>query len=308
MKNRKLILISLSILIGIAVFGLFCQIQAATQNWPFTTASDYTYDDSKIEISSDQAQLKSPSNWYNTSWTRREPITITGSTAGAQTNYQVKITVSYDSDMQADFEDIRFTDSDGTTLIDYWLESKTDSSTADFWVEAPNIPVSPNTVTIYMYYGNSSASSASNGNNTFVLFDSFDTLKTTVLPKGSSGTWDDYRVVWGSIGKEDSTYYMYYAGNDGSKYRIGLATSTDLESWTKDSGNPILDQSQAWEGTHISGPELLTDLEGNLIKYDDKYWLAYISDANKKIGIAYAASITGPWTKLDTNPRLEPSA
>ena len=76
--------------------------------------------------------------------------------------------------MQADFDDIRFTSSDGTTLIDHWLESKTDSTTADFWVEIPSIPASPNTTMIYIYYGNSSASSASNGDNTFLLFDNFD--------------------------------------------------------------------------------------------------------------------------------------
>ncbi len=119
-------------------------------------------------------QAQSASNWYNTSWSKRKAITITGSTGGAQTDYQIKTTVSYDSDMQPDFDDVRFTNSDGVTLLNYWLESKTDSSTADFWVKVPSIPASPNTTIIYMYYGNSSASSTSSGNNTFPLFDDFN--------------------------------------------------------------------------------------------------------------------------------------
>ncbi|MBP6855670.1 MAG: DUF2341 domain-containing protein [Candidatus Pacebacteria bacterium] len=144
--------------------------QAATKSWDFSSSTDYTFDNTKIEFSSGQAQLKATSSpaWYNTSWTKRKPITITGSTAGAQTNYQVKITVTYDSDIQADFDDVRFTDSDGTTLLNYWLESKTDSTTADFWVEVLSIPAYPDTATVYMYYGNSGASSASNGANTFI--------------------------------------------------------------------------------------------------------------------------------------------
>ena len=111
--------------------------------------------------------------WLN-GFPYRKPITITGSTAGAQTNYQIKVAVSFVAGkMNADFSDIRFTSSDGATLIDHWRESYTASSTADFWVEVPSIPASPAATTIYMYYGNSSAGSASNGSNTFLIFDDF---------------------------------------------------------------------------------------------------------------------------------------
>ena len=143
-KGASFLLILLFILQIISGVYLFVpqpkQVDAASITWDFSSSSDYTFDNTKIEFSSGQAQLIA---WYNTSWGRRKAITITGSTAGNQTNYQLKITVTYGSDMQADFDDIRFTSSDGTTLIDYYLESKTDSSTADFWVEIPSIPASP---------------------------------------------------------------------------------------------------------------------------------------------------------------------
>jgi hypothetical protein len=41
--------------------------------------------------------------------------------------------------MQADFDDIRFTDDDQTTLIDHWREEYTASTSATFWVEVPII-------------------------------------------------------------------------------------------------------------------------------------------------------------------------
>ncbi len=103
-------------------------------------------------------------------FTRRKSITLSNS-GSTLTNYQVKVDVTYDSDMQTDFDDIRFRASDGTTALDFWLESKTDSTSAVFWVEVPSIPNGSST--IYMYYKNSLATSASNGSNTFTFFDDF---------------------------------------------------------------------------------------------------------------------------------------
>ncbi len=99
-------------------------------------------------------------------WTRRKPITVTEASGGTLTNYQVKVVVAYDSDMQADFDDIRFTDASGTSL-DYWLESKTDSTTATFWVEVNSLTAS-SANTIYMYYGNGVAVTTSSLANTFI--------------------------------------------------------------------------------------------------------------------------------------------
>ncbi len=148
----------------VGIIGLGSQAQAVTQNWPFTTAGDYTLsDDTKIEISAGQAQLKATSTpvaWYNTNWGYRKAITIdnTGN-ASELTNYQVQITLTsanFDfSKAQTNGEDLRFTDSDGTTLITYWTESyDSTGQTAIIWPKVPSIPAS-STKVIYMYYGNS---------------------------------------------------------------------------------------------------------------------------------------------------------
>ncbi len=119
-------------------------------------------------------------------WNYAKVKTINGTTAGAQTNYQMKLTVYnstgtdtpgnvyFGGNAKSDFSDLRFTKSDGVTLLDYWIESYTSGVNATVWVEVDSIPASPNTVDIYLYYGNPEAISASNPEATVLLYDNFD--------------------------------------------------------------------------------------------------------------------------------------
>lgn len=112
-------------------------------------------------------------------WDYRKAINITGS-AGAGTNYQVNVTLSWIVGMENDFRDIRFTDDDKTTLLDYWLESLIEGGGGEpgygyFWVEVKdNLDTNQ---TIYMYYGNDAASTTSDGHATFQEF--YDKTNTT---------------------------------------------------------------------------------------------------------------------------------
>lgn len=67
-------------------------------------------------------------------------------------------------------EDIRFTKKDGTTPLSYWIE-KWDSANADarIWVKTDTLLASA-TDTVRIYYGNSSATSLSDGYSTFPVF------------------------------------------------------------------------------------------------------------------------------------------
>jgi hypothetical protein len=111
-------------------------------------------------------------------WTYRKSHVINPA-SGAGTNYQVKITVHYGSGTDSggdvylngkcrtDFGDIRFTKSDGETLLDYWMEIKVDGDNAVFWVEvADDLSYTPQT--IYVYYGNPSATTTSSDVDTFI--------------------------------------------------------------------------------------------------------------------------------------------
>lgn len=101
-------------------------------------------------------------------FTKRQAVTISNGSGGALTNYAVKLAVTYDDDMQADFGDLRFASASAKTYYEYWVESKTDSTSAVVWVKIPSLPTGD--TVIYMYYGgNAGCKSLSSGHRTFPL-------------------------------------------------------------------------------------------------------------------------------------------
>jgi len=95
-------------------------------------------------------------------------------------------TVVAEGHCRTDFGDIRFTDNDGITPLEYWMETKTDGDNAIFWVKVADDLGSADR-TIYVYYGKSDATTTSNPDNTFLFYDDFngDLSKWTTI----SGTW-----------------------------------------------------------------------------------------------------------------------
>ncbi len=90
------------------------------------------------------------------------------------TNYQVKLIVPYNSHMNSNYSDLRFSFKypNGTEVeIPYWIQSY-NSSSATVWVKVPDLKTG--NTTIYMYYGNPNATSKSNGNAVFEFFDDFN--------------------------------------------------------------------------------------------------------------------------------------
>ena len=147
-------------------------------------------------------------------WDYRQEFTVQGSPDGALTSYQMKLIVHkgngtssgrdvyLNNHCKEDFSDIRFTKSDGTAQLDYWVESYT-SSSAVVWVELDSIPASPSDANFYIYYGNSGASAVSNGANTFIFFEDFTDNDYTNNP-----TWT---VGAGSFSAANG--YLEYTGN-----------------------------------------------------------------------------------------------
>lgn len=122
-------------------------------------------------------------NWYKV-------ISITGE-AGAGTNYQIKLEVGESAGSGgADFHlagrtsdfpsakddggDLKFTDSTGATLLDFWVEAVSGSGpnrTATIWVEvAADLGTNKD---IRCYFNDSGASNLSDGDSTFLFFDDF---------------------------------------------------------------------------------------------------------------------------------------
>jgi len=136
-----------------------------------------------------QAQTTQTTGWL-TGWMYRRAVII-DNTANPNTlvDYQVLVVVDTASlisagKLQDTCADIRFTDSDGVTLLSYWIESGCNTTSTRIWVRVPSIP-GASTKTIYLYYGNPTASSASDPVNTFWFFDDFTTYRST------NGTWSN---------------------------------------------------------------------------------------------------------------------
>jgi len=74
---------------------------------------------------------------------------------------------------ETDFSDLRFTDSDGQTVLSWWVQEQTDGTDAVAWIKVPHTAAS-DSVDLCLYYGNTEASSTSSGAATFPLFDHFE--------------------------------------------------------------------------------------------------------------------------------------
>ena len=111
------------------------------------------------------------SEWYGgaaSGWTYRQRVHIVNNTSSAATNVAVKVNLPYQSQMQADYRDIRFTSNNGTTTIPFWIETYTTAS-ANVWVKVPALAAQSST-DVYVYYGNSGAAAGSTGSSVFTYF------------------------------------------------------------------------------------------------------------------------------------------
>lgn len=121
----------------------------------------------------------SPPGYYDPAWTVRKKIVFDADrvSSGPHTNFPALITFSADSSLndnaQADGDDILFTDANGTTLLDFEIESYS-TGTLVAWVLVPTLSSTIDT-TIYMYYGNAAAASSL---------------------ESAANTWDEYIGVW----------------------------------------------------------------------------------------------------------------
>jgi hypothetical protein len=148
-------------------------------------------------------------NWYNSAWAHRKLITVSsGQVTGTQTKFPMLVSLTNDGQLIAsariDGPDILFTDSNGTTLLPFEMESYSNGTLAA-WVQVASLTTGSQ---IYMYYGNT-------GNATSL--------------QNKPGVWDSYyKGVWhlsetltangqtvaDSTGQNNATaQYTWVAGN-----------------------------------------------------------------------------------------------
>ncbi len=111
-----------------------------------------------------------PSSWWNASWTRRRKITFDNS-AQAENLLNVPVLVKLHqtpptnidyAQTQNSGQDLRFIDTNGSSVLPYEIERWNESGDSFVWVQVPQIDASPNIDYIWMYYGNASAAAGQN--------------------------------------------------------------------------------------------------------------------------------------------------
>jgi predicted GH43/DUF377 family glycosyl hydrolase len=121
-----------------------------------------------------------------------------------------------------------------------------------------------------------------------------------VLDIGPSGAWDSEFAFSPEVIYDGSIYHMWYSGYDGSKRRIGYATSPDRVTWTKSGTNPVLDigPSGSWDDEYACIPRIVYD--------SSIFHMWYTGNDGSTYRIGYATSTDGvSWVKSLANPVLE---
>jgi len=192
--------------------------------------------------------------------------------------FQTFLNVTYDTGMQADFDDLRFLHTDEETELDFWLESKSDNNWAWVWVATLEEIDDTNQTICYMYYNNSGASSTSN----------------------MSATWnwsEDWRETnhfsnYTADSVSTSTGYKIHIASGLTSYRViqqrkvnfwDTGASANSYQWminhgdfVKDTGNSTNFKVSPNTGNGADGTHSATDVDirADDVTYNGKGWVA----------------------------------
>ena len=141
-------------------------------------------------------------SWCNTSFAKRIDINMNNTAGSALTDYQVFINLTSNPINETSLRVYNKTD---CTLRPHWCENITSGNCYALWINYSAIAASSWVNDTAIYYDNATASSISDGDTTFILFDDFkgtgsDFLNFSrdphgpILEAGASGAWDDYEL------------------------------------------------------------------------------------------------------------------
>lgn len=127
-----------------------------------------------------------------------------------------------------------------------------------------------------------------------------------VLDIGAPGQFDSEHVYNPMVVYYDNLYWMWYAGNNGNSWQIGLATSKDGVQWNKHPNNPVLTVGLKgkWDDKHLTAPFVIRD--GAVFKM---WYRGESTQFPGKGSTGYAESPDGVnWERYSGNPVFTPAA
>ena len=214
------------------------------------TTSYQTFNISLGNWQSNSGELDVTNINYIGGWAKTTGVDITLSVRNAKIRYA---DVGCDGHALSNFNDLRFTTSNGNTPCFYWIESidgSTPNGLATVYIKVPTIIFG--STTLYMYYGNGNTIPESSGSSVFVSFDDFES--------GNSGDyvgmpWIEYNpwIIF-------STVHHYGLGSKSAKSPgndsyYGICQNINPSSHTGYSWEYYGDTSSAfmlmhWDGVH----------------------------------------------------------
>lgn len=236
-----------------------------------------------------------PAGWL-IGWDRQEKITVSNP-GTALNDYQVFISFDeadtenliFIGQMQADYDDVRFTEDDGTTLLSYWIEPG-----EGFWVKISTIAAGDTIV--YLYHGNTSASGVSNGEDTFILYDDFndnsiDPVKWSEVQDGVAHAYErnqrmeiegdgSSRAYLKSNNIISGSYVLEYDGMKQDNLEVAMHWDGNISGLFDETYNGYYIAYESWSNPkrfhmrkYIDGD--ITDLSGYTMDDLDTFWHKY---------------------------------
>jgi hypothetical protein len=164
------------------------------------------------------------SEWFDIDWDARKRVRVENADNTTYSNGVFELTVAYDADMQADFDDLRFTDDTGVTEIPYFIASTTNSVSAEVWVQVPTLPAL-DTATVFMYYNNGAAITTSSSTETFIVADDFEDGNISEY-SGDTGLFTVDGIVDLVVPAYGGSYQLDNTGNESANAIDGIAHAT----------------------------------------------------------------------------------
>jgi hypothetical protein len=239
-----------------------------------------------------------PAGWWDVNWQYRKTVTIDHTKVDADlTGFPVLIEIT-DPDLashsQNDGDDIVFTDNTGVRL-NHEIELY-DNTIGHLvaWVRADLSSVSD--TTLYMYYGNPSASNQQNPtgvwDSNYVMVQHLDETVAPFPPEkwykySGNPTLSGVRNGFASVFYDSSSgiYHLYCSWTS----ILHFTSSDGKTGWTPDPGNPVLSGNN--EGVPM------------VWKEDSTWYMLYRYGGPDKIGLATSTDATH-WTRYGGNPVL----